>query len=69
MSNNEQFNRFDRLMFGNRNIQKQTTTSNPIQNIDLTSIINNVDQIMNTVNQVKPVIQQITPLLSIFNKK
>ncbi|MFD1735298.1 hypothetical protein ACFSCX_01850 [Bacillus salitolerans] len=71
---------FDRMMFGDRRPRNQEAaqieTNQPTeeqptssQNYDITSMMQNVDQIMTSFRQFKPLMKQFSPLLDLFKSK
>ncbi|MCC3355598.1 hypothetical protein [Bacillus sp. REN16] len=64
-------NRFDRLMFG----QRDRSAGNKEQEIkkedavDFNKLMGQIDEIMTSIDKIKPALKDLSPLLDYFRKK
>ncbi|OZM58249.1 hypothetical protein CIB95_01360 [Lottiidibacillus patelloidae] len=81
---NQQFeDPFSQLMFGgefppptqnqpqnmNQPGSLQNSLQQQLQNVDIESLANNINNMMSLANELGPVVKQLSPLLELFKKK
>jgi hypothetical protein len=73
---NEYNDRFSRLMFGSfpsrqamtEHKTDETNYSDPLHQIDLMQLMQDIDTIVSFFEKFKPIVKQITPLFKLFKK-